>query len=158
MINHISLIPLIFSSIIIFLFGHPKIHDTPWYDNLKKPYYTPPSWVFSIIWPLLYILMGISLERINNFPNCDIINNWCLPLIYFAIQLVLNYCWSILFFKYHKIKLALYDLILLILFTLRLFFMIYNEDSIASKLLLPYIIWLFFALYLNFKIYKLNLK
>lgn len=158
MINHISLIPLILSSIVIGLYGHPRIHDTPWYDNLIKPDFTPPSWVFSIIWPLLYILMGIALERINNLPNCDIIKNSCIPLIYFAIQLVLNYSWSIIFFNYKKIKLALFDLILLILFTFKLFFMIIKIDSIAAKLILPYIVWLLFALYLNFKIYKLNLK
>ena len=121
-----------------------------WYDNLNKSPLTPPRWIFAAIWPLLYTTIFISLYlALNNcYPNCN--------FTLFFIQLFLNVIWTTLFFKLKKPKLALLDIILLIIVTFLLLIQFYNINKLSLYVLIPYFIWLCFAAYLNLYIVKNN--
>ena len=114
--------------------------DKVWYNQFKKAPWTPPDYWFGIIWPILYTLMFISLYMVYN-------NRKALTL--FVIQFVLNIIWTTIFFRLKMIKLALFDLILLlfvVVMTIRVF---YSINKFAAILLLPYLLWLFVAFSLN---------
>jgi len=117
-----------------------------WYESLNKSRFTPPNYVFGIVWSILYFLMLISFLMIWLDPQCY---PFCPILIFFFIQLGLNLIWSPLFFGAQEIKLALYDLILIIVFTFITIYYFYQINTTASYLLIPYIIWLFIAFYFN---------
>lgn len=124
------------------------------YQNINKPYFSPPSWIFGIIWPILYLLMGISLYRILMLKRQG--ENVNIQITLFMIQFILNLLWSILFFYCGNILAALLDLILLVVFIILTIISFYRKDKIAAILLLPYLLWCIFALILNYFIYKLN--
>lgn len=114
-----------------------------WYKNINKSSLTPPNYVFGIIWPILYTLIGISFfVYINSFYTNK-------GLILFTIQLVLNLIWPYLFFEKRFLCVSLLNIILLNVFV----FLTYNEfnkaSTLSSQLLIPYMIWIFFAMYLN---------
>lgn len=126
-----------------------------WYINLKKSPLTPPGYVFSIVWIILYIMISISVWIILTLQKKE--NQLTLPIILFIIQLILNFLWSPLFFKYHLIYESLFLLFVIWMLVLIIIYLFYSIDKNASILLIPYIIWLSFALYLNFYIAKNNL-
>lgn len=122
------------------------------YVWLQKPELTPPSWVFWPAWTVLYLLMGISLFMI--------VKNWLKwkikAFIVFALQIILNVLWSYMFFFKQDIKIALIVIILLWISILVNIIMFYRLNKTAWILLLPYILWVSFAWYLNYQIYILN--
>ena len=123
-----------------------------WYQSLEKSSLTPPNIVFPIVWNSLFILMGISAWRIWEKGS----QGTRFALVLFIVQLSLNVMWSYLFFGLHRPDLALIEIVILwtaILLTAVAFFRI---ERTAGVLLLPYIIWVSFAIYLNYSIYYLN--
>jgi tryptophan-rich sensory protein len=125
-----------------------------WYSTLNKPSFNPPSWVFAPVWTLLYIMMGLSAYRIWE-------QGWHqkkikIALIFFAVQLVLNASWSVIFFGWHNPGLALINIILLWLGIVICVVRFYRIDKWASYLLLPYLVWVSFATLLNYNIWILN--
>ena len=123
-----------------------------WYSRLKKPSFNPPNWLFGPVWTLLYILMGISLYIIWNA------NGPVLAIIFFIIQLILNFLWSLLFFSLRKPLVAFIDIILLLAMIILTAIEFYQISSIAAFLFIPYILWVSFASLLNFSVYSLNKK
>jgi translocator protein len=125
-----------------------------WYAALRKPFITPPDWVFAPVWITLYVLMGIAVflvwrESRYGKPRQK-------ALLLFGIQLVLNALWSFLFFGLRSPLAGLIGIVVLvaaIFFTLRLFLRI---SFPAGILLIPYLLWTGFAAGLNFSIYLLN--
>ena len=124
-----------------------------WYKKLKKATWTPPDYIFGIVWPILYILMAISAYLIFINKKC---NPYCYALTIFFIQLLINLSWTTIFFKLKNIKLAL--LTLIIIFGLVVYtYVLFNKiDKIASYLLIPYLLWLLVALSLNIYIVMNN--
>lgn len=120
-----------------------------WYKSLKQSKLTPPSWVFGVVWPLLYTLMAIALYFTWTNKKCY---PFCNAIIFFFIQLFFNLLWTTLFFKYKLIKLALLDLFFILTFTIITFVKFYEINKYISFLLLPYLLWLLLAFYLNFYI------
>lgn len=125
-----------------------------WYETLNKPFFTPPNWIFGPVWTGLYILMGISLfmvwEKRADYPRLKT------ALVFFFAQLILNALWSVAFFGLRSPLLGLIDIVLLwiaILLTIKIFFRILRR---AALLLLPYILWVSFAVLLNFSLWILN--
>lgn len=124
-----------------------------WYQSLAKPALTPPGWIFPIVWTFLYIIMGISawlVWRQNGFKAAL----W--PLSIFILQLLFNGLWTVFFFGLKMPGLAFVDIILLwgtILFTIILF---WSKVPLAGVLLLPYLLWVTFASFLNYTIWRLN--
>ena len=117
-----------------------------WYDKLDKSQLTPPKNVFRIVWPILYTLMIISLIIIWNNKKC---RPYCSPLNLFFIQLVINLFWTTIFFKLKLPKLALIMIVIILIFSILTFLTFYDISKMGSYLLIPYIMWLLFALYLN---------
>lgn len=128
------------------------------FNSMKKPPLAPPGILFPIVWSILYVLMGISSYIIFEYYGKDDANlklkNKCL-LIY-AIQLIFNFFWSIIFFKFKLYFVALVWLIILWMFVLALIVECKNISRVASILLIPYLIWITFAAYLNIGIAIIN--
>ncbi len=125
-----------------------------WYAGLNKPALSPPNWVFGPVWTFLYILMGISLYLVWSKG----LGAWGVKpaLSLFSIQLALNFLWSYLFFGLHS-PLAGLVCIALLWVELALTIVAFNRISRkAAWLLVPYILWVGFAAYLNFAIWQLN--
>jgi len=125
-----------------------------WYPLLAKPGFTPPSWVFPIVWTSLYLMMGSSLYLV--WKKTFIKPRLKRAFNIFGIQLVLNVAWSAAFFGFRSPLLGLYVIAALwaaILITIHRF---YRNSHLAAKLLVPYFIWVTFAAVLNFFIWKLN--
>lgn len=122
-----------------------------WYKNLKKSPLTPPDYVFGIVWPILYLLLLIYFLLGLKEKNL-------IPIIYFMIQMILNILWTTVFFKKKQINLAMYMLIGILFFTILSGLEMYNRNNniILPLLLIPYVIWLSFASYLNFYIITNN--
>jgi benzodiazapine receptor len=125
----------------------------PWYDTLSKPSFTPPNWVFSPAWTILYTLMAISLFFVLKTANSK---DKTYGLVFFAIQLFLNGLWSVLFFGLHSILGALANIILLLLFIILTMLKFYKISKPAFYLLIPYLLWVSFATALNFAVFILN--
>jgi len=134
------------------VFTAPSI--TTWYATLEKPSFNPPGWVFAPAWTTLFLLMGIALYIIWNrgLENEKV----KLAVIIFAVQLILNILWSILFFGLKFPFLAFLEIILLWLVILVNIVKFYNISKPAGLLLMPYIVWVSFAVILNFFIFRLN--
>ena len=109
-----------------------------WYLSLNKSDLNPPSYVFGIVWPILYVLMMISAylahKRIYEI---------------FLIQLVFNAAWSWLFFRFQMPLISLIDIYLLIALNLYITALMYRENKLAFILFIPYVLWISFASYLN---------
>lgn len=125
-----------------------------YYMALEQPSFSPPSWVFGVVWPILYFLMGLASYRVlvSNYDK-DAIKR--ATTVYF-LQLVLNFLYSIVFFRLGNNKLALLITIALVVLNIILFFMYYKIDKAAAVLIIPYILWLIYAMILMFFIVKLN--
>lgn len=128
-------------------------YNKNWYNSINRSKLTPPSYVFGIVWPILYTLMGVSSFRVFNNDKCK---PFCMALVFFLIQLFFNLSWSRIFFKDKKIETALYTVIYMIIFTILTVYNFYKIDKISSYLLMPYLVWISFAAYLNWYIYKNN--
>lgn len=131
-----------------------RANNNLWFDKLNKPSWNPPAFLFAPIWTTLYLLMGISLALIwqNKTPELEKRNTYLL----FSAQLFLNFWWSILFFHFHSPALALVDIILMVITIIFTIFVFSNFSKTASWLLVPYIVWVSFATFLNFSIWNLN--
>lgn len=122
------------------------------YNNFEKPFLSPPAILFPIVWTILFVLMGIASYRVFE-SNCENKEN---ALTIYFVQLVVNFIWPVLFFNlkaFFRAFLWLLFLWLLILLTIIRF---YKCDKISAYLMIPYILWVTFAGYLNFMIFLLN--
>ena len=125
-----------------------------WYSTLIKPAFNPPSWIFAPVWTLLYILMGISLYLVimEGMKGRDV----RIPLLIFAIQLILNILWSYAFFGLESTFFGLLVIILLWISIVATMILFYPVRKAAAWLLVPYILWVSFATILTYTIYSLN--
>ena len=127
---------------------------TDWYPTLNKPSFNPPNWIFAPVWTLLYILMGIAAGWVwgKGFHHL-----WVKTALYhFGFQLLFNASWSIIFFGFKNPLAALFIIVILlvlILLTIKWFRVVSKK---AALLLIPYLLWVLFATFLNFKIWQLN--
>tara|TARA_B110000008_G_scaffold247022_1_gene258263 strand:- start:27 stop:458 length:432 start_codon:yes stop_codon:yes gene_type:complete len=121
------------------------ISSDTWYMDLVKSPLNPPSYVFGIVWPILYVLMAFV-----SFRSADKI--WTL----FIPQLILNAAWSWMFFFMHAPLLALINIAILIFLNQKILAILKNESKLLFWLYLPYVLWLSFAAFLNASIVFLN--
>ena len=121
------------------------INSDDWYSSLIKSSLNPPSFVFGIVWPILYVLMGIIAYKLAHKIA---------PI--FIMQLVLNAAWSWIFFYFHAPFIALLDIGLLIYLNQKILMVIKEESGALYFLYLPYVLWLSFAAFLNASIVFLN--
>ena len=124
------------------------------YGAMVKPPLSPPGWIFPVVWSILYLLMGLASWRI--WKGNATMDQKRKALGLYAAQLLLNLLWPIIFFRWQRFLAALVLLIglwVLIFLTIRAFSKI---DEKAADLLIPYLLWVSFAVYLNFGIFLLN--
>jgi benzodiazapine receptor len=122
-----------------------------WYKQLNKSKYTPPSKVFRIVWPILYSFIATSLFFIIQTNKCS---KTCLSI--FIIQILLNLSWTFVFFKQKQIKVALLLIVVILILTIKNYIDFYSIHRVSAYLLIPYIIWLCVAFYLNTYIVMYN--
>ena len=134
----INAITLVLITLIVGSLASSNTGTDTWYQGLIKSDLNPPGYVFGIVWPILYLFMGITAWR-----NIDTIK------IDFYIQLFLNAIWSWLFFSFQLPLIALFDIWLLIFINIKILFIVSKQDKIGAILYAPYILWLLFASYLN---------
>jgi tryptophan-rich sensory protein len=121
--------------------------------TVNKPPLSPPDWVFPVVWTILYALMGISAARVWLAEDSQEKSR---SISLFIAQLAVNFFWPLFFFNLQAYGFALLWLILLWVLVFLLIFNTRRVDMLASWLLIPYLIWLTFAIYLNFGVYLLN--
>lgn len=143
---------LVFGAVVfIWLFISPQ--STAWYDTLVKPDFTPPGWVFTPIWLVLYALMAFALARVLSYRTNIIFSRWCFA---FGTQLVLNVFWAILFFDLHGLLFSMIDAICLWFVVVILTASTWELDRFAFWLLVPYLAWSTFALILSVALWWVN--
>ena len=122
----------------------------PWYSDIILPSFNPPSWVFAPVWTILYIMMSVAIWKIwvNSF-DIEILK------LYF-VHLIFNGSWSIIFFGFHQIGLALINLIIILTLIFLLMKKYFSRNKISFYLMIPYFMWTSFALLLNSSIFLLN--
>ena len=129
--------------------------DMKAYSNvLNKPPFAPPDWLFGVAWPILYLLLGIAVYLI--YASVRRRNDRLRAIWYYAIQLLINVVWSVTVFRFHQIELAIGVLVILILLVLKTMQVFRRINVHSMRLMIPYMLWLLYALYLNVGIYLVN--
>lgn len=150
-----ALIWVIIFQIVGFFLGRLTHHDIlSWYPILHKSSLTPPDIVFPIVWSILYCMIalsGYSLWQYRHQPQAK------LALVFYILQVLLNWTWTPLFFYFHWIGASLFCISMIIIFTLITIVLTRNTYKLSCLMLLPYFIWLIFAGYLNAVIWVLNM-
>lgn len=123
------------------------------FDALTKPPLTPPSFLFPIVWTVLFILMGVGAARIFMTEPTAARNR---ALIVYVVQLAVNFFWSIIFFNLQAYDFAFFWLILLWVLILTMIYLFCKVDKPAALIQIPYAIWVAFAGYLNLMIWLMN--
>ncbi len=124
-----------------------------WYATLAKPSFNPPNWIFGPVWTALYILMGVAAWLVWQEPVSRLRT---LALVCFAVQLALNFLWSLIFFRWHSIGGALAEIAVLWLAIVLTHVLFFHVHPLAGELILPYLAWVSFASVLNAAIFRLN--
>lgn len=124
------------------------------FETINKPPLSPPGWIFPVVWTVLFILMGIAsyLVLVSGKPQGEINR----ALTVYGIQLIFNFFWSIFFFNFSLYLFSFIWLVLLWLLILAAIVLFYRISKPAGYLMIPYLLWVTFAGYLNFQIYLLN--
>jgi len=123
----------------------------PWYSELTKSNFNPPDWIFAPVWTTLYLMMTLAIWFFWHSKNREMNTIY----IYF-IHIVFNTTWSVVFFGFHNIFLALVNLIILIFLIVILILRFRRVNKVSSYLMIPYLLWSSFALFLNYSLLVLN--
>ncbi|MFA6005003.1 MAG: TspO/MBR family protein [Patescibacteria group bacterium] len=128
-----------------------------WYVTLVKPALNPPNFVFGPAWTLLYFLMSVSLYKVlvAKLPQ-KLLHVRQTGLMLFFAQLVLNALWSLLFFGAHMLLISFIEIVLLWIAIVGTIVVFKRISKVAALLLIPYLLWVTFAAYLNFSVFQLN--
>ena len=121
-----------------------------WYNNLEKPWWTPPNWIFPLAWAVFYLLLAISGARVASLSG----NQYAVG--FWSLHIALNTLWTPVFFGAHRLQAGM---IIIGLLWFSAAGMIYSSlliDYISGLIILPYIIWVSYATALNFALWKLN--
>lgn len=124
-----------------------------WYNNLVKPTWNPPGWVFGPVWSVLYILMAVAAWVVWKQGGWKRQQG---PLLVFVGQLTLNALWTPVFFGMHRPDLAFAVIVLLWLAIVVTVYTFWKVSRAAAGCLLPYLAWVTFAAALNFRLWQLN--
>ena len=136
--------PLLLGAVVGFLTNQSA------FKTMNKPIFSPPGWIFPVVWSILYILMGISLYIAKNNKLSDT------GYRYYIIQLVLNLLWSFIFFNFKWYLISILWILIMIFFVIKMLIEFYKTKKVAGYLQLPYLLWLLVALYLAVGVWFLN--
>ena len=122
----------------------------PWYSEIILPSFNPPSWIFAPVWTALYIMMSIDILKVwIKLSDKKILK------IYFY-HLFFNATWSVIFFGFHLIELALFNLIIILFYIIKLMQIYFKKERFSFYLMIPYLLWSGYAFVLNLTIAILN--
>ena len=121
-----------------------------WYENLRKPGWTPPNWAFPVVWSILYVMIGYAGWLVWTTVG------WSSPLAFWALQMVVNALWSYFFFGRRRMDLALIDVAVLWLAVALFILTAWPVSPLASLLFVPYLAWVTAAATLNHSVRRLN--
>lgn len=124
-----------------------------WYDEITKPHWHPPSWIFGPVWSTLYVMMGIAVWLIWRQGGW---NAQLKPIVSFVLQWLLNALWTPLFFGLHRMDWALIEIGLLWIAIVVTIVLFYSRNRWAAALLIPYLVWVSFAAFLNLTLWRMN--
>lgn len=124
------------------------------FDKYTPPPLMPPSWLFPVVWSVLYAVMGISAYLIYSSHSDAALEKKALWL--YAAQLAVNFSWSIVFFRFEKLWAGAAVIILLIVLVLLMIKAFGKISTAAAWLNIPYLLWLCFAAYLNISAAVIN--
>ncbi len=124
-----------------------------YYEKIRKPSWNPPSWLFPPVWTLLYIMMSVAAWLV--WRETGVIGG-LLPLGLFVLQLGLNALWSYLFFGRENLKAAFWEALLLFAAVFAMTVAFWDVRTLAGLLVLPYVLWVGFAAFLTYTIWRLN--
>jgi translocator protein len=130
-----------------------SINAQSFYAQITQPTWAPPGYIFGPVWTVLYTLMGISawlVWRVDGFRSAQT------ALILFLVQLALNALWSWLFFVWNLGLLSFIEILLLLVLILATGFSFWRIKPVAGALLIPYLLWVSFAAFLNYSLWSLN--
>jgi tryptophan-rich sensory protein len=128
-------------------------YGNDWFDGLQKPSFMPPGFLFGIVWPILYALLGIALGMVLAEPPSP---RRTMALTFFSIQMVFNFAWSPIFFGAHDIALGKVVIFAMAVFAAAAAGQFLRIRRPAGLLMIPYLAWLIFAATLNATIEQLN--
>ena len=123
----------------------------PWYSQLTKSNFNPPDWIFAPVWTTLYFMMTLAIWLYWHSKNRDMNTIY----IYF-IHILFNTTWSIVFFAFHNILLALFNLMILLCLIIILIIRFKRVNYVSAYLMIPYLLWSSYALFLNLNLLMLN--
>lgn len=129
------------------------MYNSLWYKSLKAPALMLPDWVFAPIWIILYLMIFASFWI---FLKADSVIKKSVAIIFFVVQLLLNFVWSTIFFAQTDILNALIIAVVMWVFVLFTIIEFNKTSKLAAYLLIPYFLWVSFAVYLNLSFYILN--
>lgn len=139
-------LPLILGSLVGFI-----ISNNIDYNSLVKPDGAPPSWLFPIMWTIIYLLMGISYYILKKDDESNIL----IDIVYY-IQLGINLLWAIIFFTFKLRLLASIWIVLLDIAVVMMIYLFLKKNKLSAYLNIPYLLWILFATYLTIQIFLLN--
>ena len=121
-----------------------------WYFGLKKPWWTPPGWVFPLAWTTLYLCMSYAAVRVAGLQGSS------QAMAFWALQIALNTLWTPVFFGLHRIRSAMVVMVFLWLAVAATTGAFFRLDAVAGLVMLPYLVWVTIAGALNFSVMRLN--
>ncbi|MBP7952038.1 MAG: tryptophan-rich sensory protein [Sphingorhabdus sp.] len=127
--------------------------NNAWFAELIKPDIQPPGWLFGVVWPILYLMIGLAFAMILNARGA---RGRGLAIGLFLAQLLLNLLWSPIFFGQHQVTTAFFLIIAILILAIATTFAFGRVRKVAAWLMVPYLAWLSFASILNFQIDQLN--
>jgi benzodiazapine receptor len=128
----------------------------PWYENLVKPWFTAPNWVFAPIWTLLYLLMAFAFWRVLRVSAPARQRDRAAAIVAFYVVLVLNVAWSWFFFYGHSTVLGMADVFVQLIMIAGTIVLFARVNPLASLCLVPLLLWVGYANVLNIAIWKMN--
>lgn len=133
--------------------GAASIQAGPFYEQLARPTWAPPSSIFGPAWTVLFALMGVAAWLVWRAADSRAVR---VPITLFLVQLVFNALWSWLFFRWHRGALAFADIVLLGALIVATLIAFWRISRLAGALLIPYLAWVIFASALNYAVWQLN--
>ena len=125
-----------------------------WYVTIRKPWFTPPNWIFGPVWSVLYTIMAYTFFRLLRQP-APRGRGWVITA--FMVQIAANAAWSVAFFGGRSPTLGMVVIVPLCLSVAWTLVLFWKRDKVAGGLMAPYLAWVLFAGALNFEIWRLNL-
>ena len=126
-------------------------YKEPWYSQLIKSSFNPPDWLFAPVWTTLYLMMTLAVWFFWHSKKRD------MNTIYiYLIHILFNTTWSVVFFVFHNIFLALINLMILVFLIIIIILRFKRVNYVSAYLMIPYLLWSSYALFLNFNLFLLN--